>query len=67
MKTDKATREEVRRLIAEYIKNNPHKTLKEVSSRLQCSVSTLSATMREHGIVRNRHIDVDAVTALTGE
>jgi DNA invertase Pin-like site-specific DNA recombinase len=64
MRTDRKTRGEVRRVIAEFIRNNPHLSYKELASRLGCSTSTIYLIAKEHGVCRGKHLDLDALEIL---
>ncbi|MGD1108411.1 MAG: AsnC family protein [Terracidiphilus sp.] len=62
--TDTATRQEVRRIIADYIRRNPTLSYAEIAKRISCSPSTVWKIAKEHSISRMPRIDVNNLHAL---
>lgn len=48
------SRTEARAKIASYLKAHPEVSFKELALTLNCSLSTIAAIARQHGIVRQR-------------
>ena len=48
------SRKEARATIAEYLRNHPEISFKQVALTLNCSPSTIAAIARQHGIIRQR-------------
>jgi hypothetical protein len=48
------TRAEARAKIAEYLRNHPEVSFKELALTLDCSISTIATIARQHGVVRQR-------------
>lgn len=57
------TRTEARATIAEYLRNHPEVSFKDLALTLNCSISTIATIARQHGIVRQRKALTIADTA----
>jgi hypothetical protein len=57
----------VRAAIAEYLKNHPELSYKEVALKLNCATSTVATIARQHGITRQRRALSDADLKGLGE
>ena len=60
------TRREARKSLAEYLKENPTISYKDVAEKLNCSLSTVGGVAREFGVRRQRKpLDADCLSKLT--
>jgi hypothetical protein len=58
---------EVRAAIAEYLRNHPELSYKQLALKLNCATSTVATIAREHGITRQRKALSDADLKGLGE
>jgi DNA-binding Lrp family transcriptional regulator len=59
---------EIRSKVADYLKANPDIPYRVLAERLLCSLSTVSAIAREHGITRRpRVLSAESLKVLGGE
>ena len=61
------TRKEARQLLAEYLKQHPELSYRDVAEKLNCGLSTVGGVAREFGVRRQRKaFDADYLSKLTG-
>lgn len=59
-----ATREEVRRRLAEYIADHPRVSISQIAARVGVAESTCYAVMREYGVSRRRKLTAESLARL---
>jgi hypothetical protein len=64
---DQTTRNDVRRIIADYIQRHREESLASIAIKFRCSVQSIAGICKEFGISRRPRIGVNNLTAHSGD